>query len=88
VEAPDPDYVDVMSNVLCLGDDIGEKVLLEIDGFELTCFSMSLSSEAKAGQCCQVELEPMIFNDYVVHEMGEDALPSMICGYRFDAAKK
>ena len=63
-----------LAKVLRLGDDIEEEVVLEINGFELTCFSMSLSSEAKVGQSYQIELEPMVIDDYIIHELSDDVL--------------
>lgn len=72
------------AKVLRLSDDIEEEVTLVIDGRKLVCFANMLPYGVKEGQSHQVELIPMVFNDYVIHELSDDISPSFTqIGYSF-----
>lgn len=66
------------AKILRLNEDVEEEVVLVINGLELVCFVNMLPHGAKEGQSYQVELIPMVFNEYSVHELNGDVLPSII----------
>jgi hypothetical protein len=66
------------AQVLYLGVDVEEEVLLIINGQELTCFANILPCGVQKESVYQVELIPMVFNDYVVTESHDGVFPSIV----------
>jgi len=67
-----------LAQIRHINTDVEGEVLLSINGVDLLCFSyFSLPYQAKDGGNYQVELTPVVFNDYIVNELSEDTLPSV-----------
>ena len=63
--------------ILRLNDEVEEEVVINVNEMELVCFSNMLPYGAKEGMCYRIELIPMVFNDYLVHELNSNTFPSI-----------
>ena len=63
--------------VEAVGLEIEEEVLISVFGHRLTCFASYLPGRLEVGKFYQAELLPMVFGDYVVHEIN-NADPAIV----------
>lgn len=68
------------AQILHLGDDIEEEVLLRIGDLAITCFVTQCPFRVETGKSYVVELEAQIFDDYLIREIKGDCSPSIVRG--------
>jgi hypothetical protein len=53
------------------GKDVEEEVSVLVEGVQLTCFASCCPYEIEIGKVYQVDLIPMVFDDYIVQEVDD-----------------